>query len=93
MAGGNLLDINPHYASDVTSYDYNAPLSECGNYTAKYDKAEEMIAAYDDLSGALIKPPRPAFVPPISYPDVQMTEFINYDGIIANVVSFFILQS
>ena len=31
------------------SYDYDAPLSECGQYTAKYNATREMIAGYDPL--------------------------------------------
>lgn len=31
------------------SYDYDAPLSESGQYTAKYNATREMIASYDPL--------------------------------------------
>ena len=33
----------------MTSYDYDAPLTESGQYTAKYNATREMIAAYDPL--------------------------------------------
>ena len=33
--------------------------AESGNYTEKYDKAAEMIAAYDPLASTLDKPERP----------------------------------
>ena len=32
-----------------SSYDYDAPLSESGQYTAKYNATREMIASYDPL--------------------------------------------
>ena len=38
MNGANVLDIWPYYANTVTSYDYDAPLTESGDYTEKYDK-------------------------------------------------------
>ena len=37
ILGYNGLEFSPSYVPDVTSYDYNAPLSECGAYTAKYN--------------------------------------------------------
>ncbi|OHT11324.1 Beta-galactosidase [Tritrichomonas foetus] len=34
------------YQADPTSYDYDAPLSECGDMTWKYEKVKETIAKY-----------------------------------------------
>lgn len=65
--------------------DYDAPLSENGGYTPKYDRAAEMIAAYDPLASLLIKPPRPAIVPPVNYGQVSMTEIMDYDTLLSNV--------
>ena len=31
------LEFSPSYVPDVTSYDYDAPLTESGQYTAKYN--------------------------------------------------------
>ena len=78
MNGANVLDVWPFYANTVTSYDYDAPLTESGDYTEKYDKAAEMIAAYDPIASYLDKPERPAIVPETAYPEVQLTEFIPY---------------
>ena len=52
--------------------------AESGNYTEKYDRAAEMIAAYDPIASSLDKPERPAIVPATAYPEVQLTEFIPY---------------
>jgi len=82
MNGANVLDVWPYYGNTVTSYDYDAPLTESGDYTEKYDKAAEMIAAYDPIASYLDKPERPAVVPPTAYPEVQLTEFIPYSDIL-----------
>ena len=37
ILGYNGLEFSPSYVPDVTSYDYDAPLSESGGYTAKYN--------------------------------------------------------
>ena len=47
MNGANKVGLN--IVHDTTSYDYDAPLSECGQYTAKYNATREMIASYDPL--------------------------------------------
>lgn len=39
----------PSYVPDVTSYDYDAPLSESGQYKPKYYATKEMIEQYDPL--------------------------------------------
>lgn len=43
-AGAN----SPGFAPDVTSYDYDAPISESGQYTPKYWKLRETMAKYSD---------------------------------------------
>ena len=78
LIGSNSLD---HFLAD-----YDAPLSENGGYTAKYDKAAEMIAGYDTLSGVLSKPQKPEHTPPVFYPDVQLKEMLDFNQIISNVV-------
>ncbi|XP_050506215.1 beta-galactosidase-1-like protein 2 [Diabrotica virgifera virgifera] len=40
---------NGSFQPDITSYDYDAPLSEAGDYTDKYYKAKEIIAKYSKL--------------------------------------------
>ena len=71
--------------------DYDAPLSENGDYTAKYEKAAEIIAKYDHLAEVITKPERPEHVAPRIYPDVKLTEVLTFDQIVENVVSFKIL--
>ena len=46
-----------------------------------------MIAQYDTLAELLVKPERPEHVGPVAYPDARVTEMMNLDSIISNVVS------
>ena len=66
--------------------DYDAPLTENGDYTEKYDKAVEMIAQYDTLAQLVVKPKRPQHVAPVVYPDARVTEMMNLEDIINQVV-------
>lgn len=52
-AGAN----SPGFAPDVTSYDYDAPISESGQYTPKYHLLRKTLARYAD--GRLPQPPHP----------------------------------
>ena len=70
----------------LISLDYDAPLTENGGYTEKYDKAVDMIAQYDTLAQILVKPERPQYIAPKAYPDTIVTEMMSLDQIIANVV-------
>ena len=70
--------------------DYNAPLTENGAYTDKYNRAAEMIAVYDTLSDYLVKPDRPEHVAPIAYPEIQISETLTFDQILDKVVSIVI---
>ncbi|XP_051690458.2 beta-galactosidase-1-like protein 2 isoform X1 [Oryctolagus cuniculus] len=51
------------YKSDVTSYDYDAVLTEAGDYTAKYSKLRDFFGS---VSGAPLPPP-PDLLPKMSY--------------------------
>ena len=76
-------------SSEITAsflLDYNAPLTENGAYTEKYDEAAEMIAVYDTLSDYLIKPERPQYIPPVAYASVAITEMLTYHQILDQVV-------
>nr|XP_008246574.1 beta-galactosidase-1-like protein 2 isoform X2 [Oryctolagus cuniculus] len=51
------------YKSDVTSYDYDAVLTEAGDYTAKYSKLRDFFGS---VSGVPLPPP-PDLLPKMSY--------------------------
>jgi len=90
MNGANVIGYNgvetaPWYEPDITSYDYDAPITEYGHYNPKYTTTQEMIAAYDPLYGLLSHPPIPDVIPLTTYPDVSLTEFIPYWDLIENI--------
>lgn len=59
-------DIQP----DLTSYDYDAPISEAGWVTPKYDSIRNVISKYIHLK----LPPVPAPIPVIEIPVVKLTQ-------------------
>ncbi len=66
-AGAN----SPGFAPDVTSYDYDAPISESGQTTPKYWMLRKTLAKYTDGK----KLPRvPKLIKPIHIPAFQLTE-------------------
>lgn len=66
-AGAN----SPGFAPDVTSYDYDAPISESGQITPKYNLLRETLAKYND--GKKL-PPVPATIKPVAVKEFQLTE-------------------
>jgi len=82
--GANHIDF---YEPTVTSYDYNALLSESGNITDKYMTIREVIAQYTDLPDE----PLPAPTEKKSYGEVQLTEraslFAAFDALSAPMQS------
>ncbi|XP_063292576.1 beta-galactosidase-1-like protein 2 [Pelobates fuscus] len=61
------------YRSDVTSYDYDAPLSEAGDYTSKYYKLRDLLSKFhvDPL------PPVPPLIPKATYGAVELKRCIS----------------
>lgn len=66
-AGAN----SPGFAPDVTSYDYDAPISESGQLTPKYRELRNTLAKYN---GGRKLPPVPASIKPVSIPKFTFTE-------------------
>ncbi|WBQ03365.1 glycoside hydrolase family 35 protein [Kribbella sp. CA-293567] len=58
------------YRPTVTSYDYDAPLDEAGNFTAKYHAFREVISRYAPVPPLTVEPvtPAPAFSVPLTDP-------------------------
>ena len=67
-AGAN----SPGFAPDVTSYDYDAPISESGQTTPKYWELRKTLAKY--MNGEK-QAKVPALIKPISINEFQFTEF------------------
>ena len=66
-AGAN----SPGFAPDVTSYDYDAPISESGQVTPKYLELRKMFAKYMDGEK---QDPIPATIKPIAIKEFRFTE-------------------
>ncbi|CAL8085951.1 unnamed protein product [Orchesella dallaii] len=85
MAGGNTRGDPPYIDADVTSYDYDAPLSEAGDYTRKYDLAAELIDMYENPK--LRKPQRPAESNKAAYPTLGLQRYLTYSDVIERIPS------
>lgn len=68
-AGANFV---PKYVPTITSYDYDAPIGEYGNTTAKYFQLRELLSKHLDEGQTL--PEIPKAFPIISIPDIKITE-------------------
>lgn len=66
-AGAN----SPGYAPDVTSYDYDAPISESGQTTEKYWALRELLTKYSDEPLADV----PETITPVSVNKFSFTEY------------------
>ena len=84
LNGANAQTTYPFYLPDVTSYDYDSPLSESGDYTPKYDVAAQMIRTALAVQTRLPDPPNPT--PKRAYAAVQITEYLTLNDLIVQVV-------
>uniref|UniRef100_A0A8C5PEC9 Beta-galactosidase n=1 Tax=Leptobrachium leishanense TaxID=445787 RepID=A0A8C5PEC9_9ANUR len=68
------------YRSDVTSYDYDAPLTEAGDYTSKYYKLRDLLSKYhvDPL------PPVPPLIPKATYGAVELKRCLSLWDVLAS---------
>jgi beta-galactosidase len=72
MNGANYKGDTSRYEPQVSSYDYDAPLDEAGNPTAKFRAFREVIARYRPQGQPL--PPVPAAKPSVALPPVSLTQ-------------------
>ena len=63
------------YEPDITSYDYDAPINEQGNATAKFVALRELIAKYVDNIPDMPKP-----IPAMDIPEIEMKSFSSVWG-------------
>lgn len=61
------------YEPDLTSYDYDAPINEHGDTTAKYNALRELIGSYLPKKKKL--PKIPAAIPTIAFPEVKLLPY------------------
>ncbi|XP_054166390.1 beta-galactosidase-1-like protein 2 [Oppia nitens] len=76
-------------ASVTTSYDYNGPLSESGNYTEMYWKTKELITKFTKERGypqlTIPDPPKPQLT--TSYGKVIIKDYLSLDNLLSKVKS------
>jgi beta-galactosidase len=72
------------YEPDLTSYDYDAPINERGDTTAKYMALRQLIGSYSKKK----LPAIPAAIPAITIPDIQLKPYTSvWDNLPAAVKS------
>ena len=76
LNGANFKGDTSHYEPQISSYDYDAPLDEAGNPTAKFRAFRAVIAKYRP-AGAPALPPVPAAKPSAALPAVQLTRSVS----------------
>ncbi|CAG9835965.1 unnamed protein product [Diabrotica balteata] len=66
-----LLD-NSAFLPITTSYDYDSPLDESGQYTQKYYDIKDLLTKYNPIKTKI--PPMPEIKPKIAYPSIKITQ-------------------
>lgn len=76
----NALADNSGYQPDTTSYDYDSPLTEAGDYTSKYNLIKILLNKYINPQTKL--PAEPDLVPRVAYPNISLVEHIPLKSLI-----------
>lgn len=74
---------NSGYQPDTTSYDYDAPLTEAGDYTEKYVIVKKLLKKYNKVVTRI--PVTPAIGEKIAYPKISVEKEMLLDDILANI--------
>ncbi|KAJ8983195.1 hypothetical protein NQ317_016414 [Molorchus minor] len=84
LNGANMPKVSQStYQPDITSYDYDAPLTEYGDYNEKYHVVKELIEKYNPIKTRL--PEAPEAPKRIAYPNVQIDKYLPYNEIIGRL--------
>lgn len=83
LNGANIGLSAPGYQPDTNSYDYDAPLSEAGDYTDKYDSLKEIIARYNEVQTKL--PEAPALTEKVAYETILITDQLTLSEVLPQV--------
>ncbi|CAH1119265.1 unnamed protein product [Phaedon cochleariae] len=82
LNGANMNSVEQSsYQPDITSYDYDAPLSESGDYTEKYWLVKDLLEKYNPIKTKL--PEEPVSSKPRAFSTLVSTQFLSYEDIIA----------
>lgn len=83
MAGANYFE-GSHYKPDVTSYDYDAPLSEAGDITPKYMRAREIILEKGlKPQGITSLPEIPPNLPKKAYGKIAVSQYLDFRTVLS----------
>ncbi|KAJ8940329.1 hypothetical protein NQ318_014405 [Aromia moschata] len=74
---------NSGYEPITSSYDYDAPITEYGNYTEKYNVVKELIAARNPVKTKLPDPPET--VAAVTYPSIALENMMTLATIYNNM--------
>ena len=94
MNGGNLQDSSTDNSSaqhDTSSYDYDAPLTEAGDYTEKFFAVRELLAKYEDVHTKL--PPLPKPIERVAYEKVAVHAEMSLDHLLRNIKPLTMFQT
>ena len=70
----------------MTWTDYDSPLSESGDYTAKYDAAKALIAKYNYNVPNVAMPAQPVQTTKTAYPSLTTTQHLTLNELLQQVV-------
>lgn len=73
------------YQPDTTSYDYDAPLSESGDYTEKYYIVKDLLERHNVIKTKLPKMPKE--LTKIAYPSIKIDKSLTYGNIVNQLPS------
>lgn len=79
LNGANVAHTD-YYQPDTTSYDYDAPISESGDYTEKYHIIKQLIEKYNEIDTKT--PLLPEIREKIAYPNLQIEEQLDFSQLI-----------
>ncbi|CAH1119267.1 unnamed protein product [Phaedon cochleariae] len=83
LNGANLATLPPGtqatYEPDITSYDYDAPLMESGDYNQKYFVVKDLLEKYNAVKTKL--PDMPVLPKREAYGSLAITKYLSYDDI------------
>ena len=74
----------PPYAPSITSYDYDAPISEAGHLTPKYQKLREVLLKYAP-PGSVPEPP--ADLPTVAFAPVALSRAVAVTDVLPTAVT------
>lgn len=83
LNGGNVYKTFPSYLPDISSYDYDAPLSEAGDYTDKYEATIDLLAKYQKVT--FRKPERPKETTKKMYQSLSSPETLDWNTLLKQV--------